>query len=284
MRRLCTETRERTLLWKKAERLKAPQAVRRVSLQLSSRPAFQPSAVLLAVLLVASCKPATRAPVAPPPPSGPQVKAIVVTITTVVQPGSHSLTHTIAIAGGLARSSDELDHWRLFDLAKGEVTFVDDLAKTYRRASLKTLIANRKAADAEPLPDTLPRAQFTVTKETRTLLGIEARESVVRMGAYQRQLWIGAHPLIPEGLFAMMEASQAGTRSAAGVMRDVDDALFDVKGFPLAEHAELPYDNEKMVLDRTVVKVEQQSVPQASLSIGAGYRDVTKPAAPNAGE
>jgi hypothetical protein len=185
------------------------------------------------------------------------------------------------IAGDRARSSDELDRWRLFDLAKGEVTFVDDIAKTYRRASLKALVADRKAADAEPLPDTLPRAQFTVTNEARTLLGIETKESVVRMGAYQRQLWIGTHPLIPQGLFAMMEASQLGTRSAAGVMREVDEALFDVKGFPLAEHAELPYDNEKMVLDRTVVKVEQKMVPQALLSVGARYRDVTKPVSPS---
>jgi hypothetical protein len=209
------------------------------------------------------------------------VKAAVVTITTLLQPGARTLTHTIVIAGGHARSSDELDRWRLFDLAKGEVTFVDDIAKTYRRASLKALVADRKAADAEPLPDGLPRAQFTVTNEARTLLGIEAKESVVRLGAYQRQLWIGAHPLIPQGLFAMMEASRPEAGSAAGVMRDADAALLDVKGFPLAEHAELPYDNEKMVLDRTVVQVEQKMVPQSSLSIGAGYRDVTKPVSPS---
>jgi hypothetical protein len=255
--------------------------MRRFFFQPSNLPAFQPSALLLAALLMASCKPAPKVPLAPPPASGPQVKATVVTITTVLQPGSRTLTHTVAIAGNRARSSDELDHWRLFDLAKGEVTFVDDLAKTYRRASLKTLIADRKAADGEPLPDAFPRAQFTVTSETRTLLGLEAKESVVRLGAYQRQLWIGTHPLIPQGLFAMMEASQPGTRSAAGVMREVDAALFDIKGFPLAEHAELPYDNTKMVLDRTVVKVEQPHVPQSLLNVGAGYRDVTKPASPS---
>jgi hypothetical protein len=208
------------------------------------------------------------------------VKATVVTITTLLQPGARTLTHTIVIAGDHARSSDELDHWRLFDLAKGDVTFVDDIAKTYRRASLKTLVADRKAADAE-LPDSLPRAQFTVTNEVRTLLGIETKESVVRMGTYQRQLWIGAHPLIPEGLFAMMEASRPAAGAAAGVMHDVDAALFDVKGFPLAEHAELPYDNTKMVLDRTVVKVEQKMVPQSFLSVGAVYRDVTKPVTPS---
>jgi len=230
---------------------------------------------------MASCKPATKAPLLPAAPSTPQVKATVVTLTTVLQPGSRTLTHTITIAGNRARSSDELDHWRLFDLAKGEVTFVDDVTKTYRRASFKALIEDRKAADAEPLPDALPRAQFTVTKATRTLLGLEAKESVVRLGAYQRQLWIGAHPLIPPGLFAMMEASQPAPGVAAGMMREADAALFDVKGFPLAEHAELPYDNTKLVLDRAVVKVEQKNVPQSTLSVSAGYRDLTKPVTPS---
>ena len=64
-------------------------------------------------------------------------------------------------------------------------------------------------------------------------------------------------------------------------MREVDAALFDIKGFPLAEHAELPYDNEKMVLDRTVVKVEQKNLPLSFLRVGAGYRDVTKPVIPS---
>src|SRR5207248_2660690 len=157
-------------------------------------------------------------------------------------------------AGDRARSSDELDRWRLFDLAKKEVTFVDDDARTYRRVPLKALLDDRRDADARPLPDTLPRAQFTVTKDARTLLGIPTKQSVVQLGAYRRQLWIGTHPLIPQGLFAMMEASRPAMTPAPGVMRAVDDALFDLHGFPLAEHAELPYDNQKMILDRTVVK------------------------------
>ncbi len=235
-------------------------------------------AALLAALLLASCQAPSKPP--PPPPSGPQIKATVLTITTVQQPGAHTLTHTLVIAGSRARSSDELDHWRLFDLAKGEVLFVDDVAKTYRRASLESLVSDRRDADSKPLPDSVPRAQFTVTDETRTLLGVEARQSVVRMGAYQRQLWIAEHPLIPQGLFAIMEASRPETTPLAGVMREVDDALFDVKGFPLAEHAELPFDNEKWTLDRTVAKVEQQNVPKSLLRIAAGYRDVTKTAPP----
>lgn len=243
---------------------------------------MKPRRIAAAVLLIlVACKPQPTRPA--PSPAEPQVKATVVTITTVLQPAARTFTHTLVIAGDRARSGDELDRWRLFDLGKNEVTFVDDVAKTYRRAWLKSLLDDRRDADAQPLPDTLPRAQFTVTQDKRTFLGIEAKQSVVQLGAYRRQLWIGTHPLIPQGLFAMMEASRPASAPAAGVMRAVDAALFDVRGFPLAEHAELPYDKEKMILDRTVVKVEQKNVPQSFLTIGSGYRDLTPvPKAPAA--
>src|SRR5437763_547814 len=83
----------------------------------------------------------------------------------------------------------------------------------------------------------------------------------------ERARWMGAHAPSPEGLFAMKEAPRPATTPAAGVMRAVDDALFEIRGFPLAEHAELPYGNEKLVLDHTVVKVEQKNVPQSLLTI-----------------
>lgn len=225
------------------------------------------------VCVLFTCKPGSKPGVVAS--SGPQVKATVVTITTVLQPQTRTFTHTVVIAGNRARSGDELDHWRLFDLSKNEVTFVDDIAKTYRRASLKSLRDTRQALDAQPLPDTLPRAQFNVTSNTRTLLGVPAKQSVVRLGAYQRQLWVATHPLIPSGLFAMMEASRQTTSPASGVMRDVDAALFDVRGFPFAEHTELPYGNERMVLDRTVTKIERRNVAESWLNVRADYKDVT---------
>jgi hypothetical protein len=219
------------------------------------------------------CKPPAKPH--PSAPSGPQAKATVLTITTVMQPGPRTYTHTLVIAGNRARSGDELDHWRLFDLGKGEVTFVDDIARTYRRQSLESLVAERHDADAEPLPDTLPRAQFNVTDNSRTLQGVPAKQSVVKLGGYQRQLWIGSHPLIPQGLFAMMEASRPIAATAAGVGRAMDDALLDVHGFPLAEHAELPYGNQKLVLDRSVTKIEQRNVAASWLNVRPDYKDVT---------
>jgi hypothetical protein len=202
------------------------------------------------------------------------VKATVLTITTVLQPGDRTFTHTLTIAGQRARSGDELDRWRLFDLAANEVTFVDDIAKTWRRVPLKDLLARRKASDAEPLPDAMTRADFSTTKETRTLQGVEAKKSLITLGAYQRQLWIGTHPLIPTGLFAMMEASRPDTTPIEGLMRDIDAALVEVKGFPLAEHAELPYGARKLILDRTVTKIEQRNVPASWLNVRGDYRNL----------
>jgi hypothetical protein len=233
------------------------------------------------VFLTLACQPQKGIPHLPST-AEPQVKATVVTIRTVLLPDARTFTHSLVIAGGLARSGDELDRWRLFDLSKNEVTFVDDVARTYRRQSLASLISARHAAAAKTLPDTLAAAQLSVTNETRTLQGVAAKKSVVRMGAYQRQLWIGTHPLIPNGLFAMMEAASPVAPTSAPVMRTVDDALFDVRGYPLLEHAELPYGNDKMVLDRTVMKIEQRNVGQSWLAIRSDYKDIT-PASNGAG-
>jgi len=43
--------------------------------------------------------------------SGPTV----VTIQTTIQPANKTYTHTLVIANDRARSSDEVDEWRLFD-------------------------------------------------------------------------------------------------------------------------------------------------------------------------
>lgn len=232
--------------------------------------------VVAVLLLFAACKPPQK-----PAPKGapePQIKATVVTIQTNIQPGNKSLSHVLVIAGDRARSLDEVDRWRLFDVAKKEVTFVDDIAKTSRTEALATLAAARRVADATPLPDGTPRAQLVVTNNRRPLQGVEAKQSVIKLGGYQRELWIGQHPLIPEGLFAMMTASRpALTDAREGIMSNVDAALLDVHGFPLADHAELPYGNEKMVVDRSVVKIEQKNVPAAWFAFPAPTKPAARP-------
>jgi len=227
------------------------------------------------ILLLAACNPPSR----PPAQSStePKTRATVVTIQTTIQPSKKIYTHTIFIANDLARSGDEVDEWRLFDFRRKQVTFVDDLTKSYRIEPFADVIASHEAAVAQSAADGMPRAQFSVTGAQKTLQGLIAKQSIIRLGAYERELWIASHPLIPRGLFAMLQASEPVSSPFAGITRAVDDALLDIQGFPLADHAELPYENRKLVVDNTVVKIEQRDVPASWLKVGADYREVKTP-------
>jgi hypothetical protein len=233
---------------------------------------------LIVVFIVACNKPPAARPVAKK--NEPAIRATVVTIQTTIQPANKTYTHTLVIANNRARSTDEADQWRLFDFAQKQVTYVDDIAHTIRVQSFDDAMSSRRAAIARPLPDGMPRAQFTVTNEQKTLQGVATKQSVIRLGAYQRELWIGSHPLIPRGLFAMLQASEPASSPLAGITRSADEALLEVQGFPLADHAELPYENKKLVVDNTVVKIEQQDVPAGLLSVSNKYSEVKPAPAP----
>lgn len=233
------------------------------------------SGLALLLVLIACNKPPARAP--QPKSNEPKTRATVVTIQTTIQPANKTFAHTIVIAGNKARSSDEADQWRLFDFAQKRVTFVDDIARTYRNASFAEVIAARRAGIARPMPDGLPSAQFVVTGAQKTLQNVPAKQSVIRLSAYQRELWIASHPLLPHGLFAMLQASEPASSPLAGVMRPADEALLEIQGFPLADHAELAYENRKLIADNTVVKIEQREVPASLLAVSNKYREV-KPA------
>ena len=183
----------------------------------------------------------------------PKIRATVVTIRTTLQPQNRTFTHTLVLANGHARSGDEVDAWRFFDLRNKQVIFVDDLAKTARKVPLAALIEERRKELAKaPL-----HPEFAATGAKRVLQGVTAAEHLVRAGGYERRLWIAKHPSIPDELFAMMQAS-ASTPS---------EALLQVQGFPLVDHAELPYGNKKMVVERSVVSIEQKDVPEWWLAV-----------------
>jgi hypothetical protein len=224
------------------------------------------------ILLLFSCTPPARQPAQSS--NEPEIRATVVTIQTSIRPANKTYTHVLFIANDRARSGDEVDEWRLFDFAQKRVTFVDDLTGTYRNEPFDEVVMSHRADMARSVPDGMPRAQFAVTGAQKTLQGVAARQSIIRLGAYQRELWIASHPLIPEGLFAMLQASEPVSSPLAGVMRAADEALLDVKGFPIADHAELPYENQKLVVDNTIVKIDQREVPASWLNVRADYREL----------
>lgn len=232
------------------------------------------------ILLLFSCAQPARQPAQSS--NEPKIHATVVTIQTSIQPANKTYTHTLFIANDRARSGDEVDEWRLFDFARKRVTFVDDLTGTYRNEPFDEVVTSHRASMARSVPDEMPRAQFSVTGAQKTLQGVAARQSIIRLGAYQRELWIASHPLIPEGLFAMLQASEPVSSPLAGVMRAVDEALLGVKGFPIADHAELPYENQKLVVDNTIVKIDQRDVPASWLNVRADYKELK--AVPAAGK
>ncbi len=63
------------------------------------------------------------------------------------------------------------------------------------------------------------------------------------------------------------------------MMNASDDGLSKVRGFPLVDHAELPYGKSKLVVDRTVVKIENRDVPESLLIISSDYKEITAPGA-----
>jgi len=235
------------------------------------------SAFLLALAFLAGCNKPPAAPTSAPKKNEPTIRATVVTIQTTIQPANKTYSHEIVIANNRARSTDEADQWRLFDFAQKQVTYVDDIAHTTRVQSFASATASRRAAVARPVPDGLPRAQFVVTNAQKTLQGVATKQSIIRLGAYQRELWIGSHPLIPRGLFAILQTSEPASSPLAGITRAADEALMEVQGFPLADHAELPYENKKMVVDNIVTKIEQRDIPATLLAVNNTY-SAAKPA------
>jgi hypothetical protein len=222
--------------------------------------------LVLVVLFCLSCKPAASVKSnAPATPAGPQMRATVVTIETKL--GARTLRNTITIANGRARSSDELDRWRLFDLKSNRVTFVDDVDKTYRTVDAAQLIAQRRSGlDDDDVPEGLPRAVVT--------RGPAPDELTIRLGAYERHLRVAQHKDIPPNLFAMMHASDPVATPLAPVMRAAEDALLAVQGFPVEDHAELPYGDKRMVVHRAVVSIAQANVPGTLLDVNRAYREL----------
>jgi hypothetical protein len=246
---------------------------------------FAHVASLIAIL---SCnKPTTQPLKRPVTPGGPQVQATVVTIRTTLQPENKTTTSTIVIGDDVARATEEIGTWRLFDFKQNRVAFVDDFAKTYRYESLQSLVQRRDAANSAELNDKLPRAEYSLTGAQRPILGVPATQSLVKLGAYQRELWFGTHPMIPEQLFALMHASETPSVDAP-IAKKPDEALLAARGFPLLDHAELPYAQTKIVVDRDVVDIGRRNVAASLLQIPENYKElkprpavvVTKPKLP----
>ena len=66
----------------------------------------------------------------------------------------------------------------------------------------------------------------------------------------------------PPQLFGMMNAEFAALR-----------------GFPLIDHAELPYGKSKLIVDNSVVRIEQKNVALSLINVRSEYKEITTPGA-----
>lgn len=239
----------------------------------SAHPSLRLAVLVLAVCT--SCKPGPKP--AKPAAAGPQVRATVVTIRTTVEPEKKSYGSAIIIAGDSARSTGELDTWRLFHTKANTVTFVDDVEKTIRTEALPEIVKRRTATNAAELPPHYPRAKLVRTDERRPMHGASAEKVTITSGGYTRELWLAEHPAIPRDLFAMMHASETPSSPLAPMMRDVDRALTAARGFPLVDRTTVPLGNRDLVVERTVVAIAQRDVPESMLATPKGYKDLTPP-------
>ena len=231
--------------------------------------------ILLVLALTVACDKAPKP--GAKPGAGPQFNATVVSIRTTI--GDKTTNHDIVISEGRARSTAEQDIWRLYDTKAGTVTTVDDLEKTVRTEPLASLLARRRKTFATAIPSHYPRATLTFG-ERKPILGTNAQETVIKLGAYRRELWIGEHPSIPDELFALMLAADVPSSPLSPMMQRVDEELLRVRGFPLADRTETPMGEGKNVIERTVTAVGQRAVSESLLKIPRDYKDVTPKPAP----
>ena len=233
--------------------------------------------LVVAALLGGGCsrepkKAAANAPV-------PKIRAVLVTIRTTMQPSNRVFNHVIIIANGKARSGDEVDVWHLYEPQRGRVITIDEIAKTHRVTTFEALMAARRKAETAGATQTLPQARLARAGQSRIQFGTEVRQWLISAGEYRRELWIGTHPQIPARLFSSIYATRLSESNTAGVNSQVDRQLAALEGFPMNDRAELPFGTSKMIVERTVTKIEQKDVPQSWLEVPKGSRDIT-PAAP----
>ncbi|HVR44116.1 MAG TPA: hypothetical protein VMS56_11815 [Thermoanaerobaculia bacterium] len=236
--------------------------------------AFAP---LLAVACEAERSVARRPPGAPAR-RAPQVEATVLTIRESSHPPTRAVLHRILVHGSRVRSTEELDRWRLFDLEAQTVTWVDQIAGTHRTLALDDLVRARRRQLRAPIPSDLPPISVRKTEETMEIAGYPAEQWVMELGGYRRVVWTSLEPIVAPHFLRMWVASSPISEPWAGVMRESEEALFEIEGFPLWDRSELAWEGGGMVSERRLILVEKRRVPRSFFEIPEDYEDTTPPA------
>jgi hypothetical protein len=211
----------------------------------------------------------------PPATAGPSVPAKVLIVRESSHPPTRAFLHKILVAGPKVRLGSEKDQWRLFDVQQRTVTWVDDIAGTYRTIGLDELVRSRERQLREPIPAAGVRpVAVEETGEAVEIAGIRARRIAMELGGYRRDVWISEEPLVSPVFLKMLVASEPISEQWAGVIRDAQLELMAREGFPIWDRSRLAWEGGELLFQRKLVKVEMREVPAQWVAIPAGYRDV----------
>jgi hypothetical protein len=228
---------------------------------------------------------AARRVAAPLRAAVPRIEARVLVVNTVELPKKRGFEWLVVVTPDqLVRFGDECDRFRIFDMKNRTVTFVDTIAKTWKRASFESLVADRRKLLSTPMPAEITPATYAATANLARFSGIVARQHLLTLGGYRRELWMPSTSIAPEGLFAIAFATEPIAETYAGVMDEAFDDLMQLRGFPVLDRSEMPFNGQQYVVERRIVSVGVRSVPAAWFQIPPDYTDLTpRPKAPAVG-
>lgn len=229
--------------------------------------------------IVSGCNdaPAT-APSSAPSRTGPTVEARVLTIRESHHPPTRAFLSPIVVWGSKVRIGTDLENWRLFDLEAQTVTWVDEIAGTYRTVSAEDLLNRRQRQLRAAVPGGIPLLEGGPTGRAFEVEGIGAEQWLVKLGGYEREIWLTKEPLVGKGFFRMWLASEPINEAYAGVLRNVEGALMRQDGFPVYERSAFVWEGGAMVSRRRLVSITTRQVSASLFEIPADFRNVTPPA------
>lgn len=196
-------------------------------------------------------------------------------------PNGQPQTSEVVAVDGKVRLTSELDRWRLFDLQQKAVYEVDEIARRFRKRTLTQLIAEKRAQQRQSTPPTIPPLRYEATGRTETIGGVAAREYVMEMGGFRRELWLAENGDASANFWPLYIASEPIGGAYPARLAGVHLALADVQTFPVADRVTLRYGtNGAMTMTRELVRIENRKVPRALVTLPRDFTDAaTAPAA-----
>lgn len=225
--------------------------------------------VIAAALLLASCRPGD-------PTSGieapiERIEGRIVTILSQIPEENRTLTYEVYEAGGLVRSTDELDRWRLLDVPNRRVTFVDEVAKTRRVMTLEQLRERKERLAQGPVPDWYPHATFARTGESKEIAGVTADQYVIQAGGFRREMWVSREPLLGDSYMALRFGSEDPGGPAPAALAKIQLELMKLEGFPLEDQLSLPMGEDVWGVQRRTQSIARGEIVRTMFEIPEEY-------------